>query len=74
MIILDNTPFEKTDTPLEVTKGTLVLLHGRLPHYSCENKSNKSRHAYTFHIIDGNSHYLNDNWLQRNNLTLKGFL
>ena len=28
MITLDGTPFEKTDTPLEVKKGALVLLHG----------------------------------------------
>ena len=53
LITLNKTPFEKTTTPLEVKKGTLVLLHGRLPHYSCENSSNKSRHAYTFHVIDG---------------------
>ena len=41
------------DTLLEVKKGSLILLHGRLPHYSCANKSNKSRQAYTLHIIDG---------------------
>ena len=71
---LSNEPFPLTDTILEVKKGTLVLLHGRLPHYSCENKSSKSRHAYTIHIIDGNSFYPNTNWLQRNNFPLKGFL
>tara|TARA_Y100000590_G_C15732817_1_gene1017625 strand:- start:2677 stop:3537 length:861 start_codon:yes stop_codon:yes gene_type:complete len=71
---LNNKPFPKTDTILEVKKGTLVLLHGRLPHYSCENISSKSRHAYTIHVIDGNSFYPNTNWLQRNNLPLKGFL
>jgi len=74
MITLDDTPFEKTDTALEVMKGTLVLLHGRLPHYSCENKSNKSRHAYSLHVIDGTAYYPKENWLQRNNLPLKGFL
>ena len=47
MKIIDLTPFEKTDTAIEVKKGTLVLLHGRLHHYSSENKSNKSRHAYS---------------------------
>ena len=57
MITIDSTPLEKTDTALEVEKGSLVLLHGRLPHYSCENKSSKSRHAYSFHIIDENSFY-----------------
>ena len=71
---LDNTPFEETTTPLEVKKGSLVLLHGRLPHYSCENKSSKSRHAYTIHVIDGNSFYPKTNWLQRKNLPLKGFV
>ena len=70
---LSTEPFPKTDTFLEVKKGTLVLLHGRLPHYSCENISAKSRHAYTLHVIEGNSIYLDYNWLQRPNLKLNGF-
>ena len=75
METLDNTPFDKMDTFLEVKKGTLILLHGRLPHYSCENKSDKSRHAYTLHIIDGKCKYPKFNWLQRsNNFPLKGFI
>ena len=74
MTTINDTPFEKTDTPLEVRKGTLVLLHGRLPHYSCENKSDKSRHAFTLHVIDGNSKYSKNNWLQRPSLPLRGFI
>ena len=74
MITLDPTPFEKTDTAVEVKKGSLVLLHGRLPHYSCKNKSKKSRHAYSLHIIDGNSVYPKENWLQRHSMPLKGFI
>ena len=74
MITKDLTPFEETDTPLEVQKGTLVLLHGRLPHYSSENRSKKSRHAYSLHVIDGNSLYPKENWLQRSTLPLKGFI
>jgi len=70
---LSNEPFPETDTFLEVKKGTLVLLHGRLPHYSCENKSPNSRHAYTIHAIDGKSKYLDYNWLQRPDLKLNGF-
>ena len=70
---LSNEPFPETDTFVEVKKGTLVLLHGRLPHYSCENKSPNSRHAYTIHAIDGNSKYLDYNWLQRPHLKLNGF-
>lgn len=72
---LDNTLFESLDTPLEVKKGSLILLHGRLPHFSCENKSNKSRHAYTIHIIDGSCEYPSTNWLQRSkNMPLRGFV
>jgi len=74
MITLDQTPFEKTDTPIEVKKGSLVLLHGRLPHYSCENKSKNSRHAYSLHMIDGNSVYPKENWLQRPTMPLRGFI
>ncbi len=70
---LSNEPFPETDTYVEVKKGTLVLLHGRLPHYSCENRSLNSRHAYTIHVIDGKSKYLDYNWLQRPNLKLQGF-
>ncbi len=70
---LSSEPFPNTDTFVEVKKGSLVLLHGRLPHYSCENKSLKSRHAYTLHVIDGVTKYLDYNWLQRPNLKLSGF-
>jgi phytanoyl-CoA hydroxylase len=73
MIELSNEPFPETDTFVEVKKGSLVLLHGRLPHYSCENKSSKSRHAYTLHAIEGKSKYLDYNWLQRKNLKTGGF-
>jgi len=67
-------PFDKVDLPLEVKKGSLILLHGRLPHQSGHNSSNKSRHAYTLHIIDGKASYKKTNWLQRNkNLPLRGF-
>ena len=74
MVDLSDEPFPETNTFVEVKKGTLVLLHGRLPHYSCENKSKKSRHAYTLHVIDGKAKYLDYNWLQRPNLKLGGFL
>ena len=76
MIMLDinNEEFPETDTFVEVKKGSLVLLHGRLPHYSCENTSPNSRHAYTIHVIDQNNNYPNWNWLQRPNLPLKSFM
>jgi phytanoyl-CoA hydroxylase len=51
--------------PLEVTKGSLILLHGLLPHRSFENRSSRSRHAYTLHLIKREAKYPADNWLQR---------
>ena len=51
--------------PLEVSKGTLIVLHGLLPHRSRKNKSTRSRHAYTLHVMSGSSVYPANNWLQR---------
>jgi phytanoyl-CoA hydroxylase len=59
--------------PLEARRGTLVVLHGALPHLSGPNRSDKPRHAYTLHAIDGTADYLPDNWLQRPTLPLRGF-
>jgi phytanoyl-CoA hydroxylase len=72
---LDDTPWaEEGAVPLEVPKGTLVVLHGKLPHGSGPNRSARSRHAYTLHLIDGACHYSADNWLQRGpDLPLRGF-
>lgn len=50
---------------IEVDAGTLVVMHGRLPHYSAPNRSPKSRHAYTLHFVDGRARYAPTNWLQR---------
>ncbi len=51
--------------PLEVSAGTLVVLHGLLPHWSGVNTSDRSRHAYSLHCISASAHYPADNWLQR---------
>ncbi|CAH0547789.1 unnamed protein product [Brassicogethes aeneus] len=51
-----------------VPKGSLVLIHGQVVHHSEPNKSQKSRHAYTFHIIETkNTKYSENNWLQPKN-------
>lgn len=73
--VLDDGPPPSGDlVPLEAPKGTLVLLHGRLPHQSGPNRSRRSRHAYSVHIIDGTADYPADNWLQRRpDLPLRGF-
>jgi phytanoyl-CoA hydroxylase len=48
-----------------VPKGSLVVIHGNVIHRSERNSSNKSRHAYTFHVVDfDNATYSNENWLQ----------
>ncbi|MEX1265818.1 MAG: hypothetical protein WEA08_02775, partial [Woeseia sp.] len=53
---------------------TLVIFDGRAPHLSGPNRSDKSRHAYTLHVIDRNCHYPANNWLQRrSDLPLRGF-
>ncbi len=73
---LDATPWpdERTAVPLEVSAGTLVLLHGLLPHYSAPNRSAVSRHAYTLHVTDGRSQYSARNWLQRSSdFPVRGF-
>jgi phytanoyl-CoA hydroxylase len=71
--VFDPTPWPEGElVPLEVKQGTVIVLHGLLPHRSLENRSSKSRHAYTLHIIGGNAHYPKDNWLQRT-LPLRGF-
>ncbi len=59
--------------PLEAKRGTLVLLHGALPHLSGANRSDKPRHAYSLHAIDATADYLPDNWLQRPTLKSRGF-
>ncbi len=75
---LDAMPFPEPGgpdlVPLEATAGTMVLLHGLLPHWSDVNRSDRSRHAYTVHVIDGAADYPAENWLQRRtSLPLRGF-
>lgn len=79
----DTTRFEKRNESdwdmdklkcLAVKKGTLILLHGLLPHLSFANTSPNSRHAYALHVINGDSVYSKENWLQRPaSMPLRGF-
>ena len=72
---IDATPWPTTQeaVPLEVEAGTLVVFDGMLPHYSAPNRSQRSRHAYTLHAVDGTARYSPANWLQRRTLPLRGF-
>lgn len=51
--------------PLEATAGTVVVLHGLLPHRSSPNTSPRSRAAYSLHLVEAGARYPADNWLQR---------
>ncbi len=61
------------EIPFEVTEGTVIAIHGCLPHRSDANRSDRSRAAYTLHLIEADLPYAADNWLQRPNLPLRGF-
>jgi len=63
--LADNQYNAEDFTALEVKAGSLIIFDGRFPHFSKANRSSKTRHAYTLHIIEGKSHYPAFNWLQR---------
>jgi phytanoyl-CoA hydroxylase len=73
--IYDKEPWPEDElVPLEVKKGSLILLPGLLPHRSFENRSPHSRHAYTLHLIRSEANYPTNNWLQRSEaMPLRGF-
>ncbi len=61
---LDATPYDLSDAvPLEVRQGSLIVLHGHLPHFSHPNHSARPRPAYTLHVIEADATYPPDNWL-----------
>jgi phytanoyl-CoA hydroxylase len=64
---IDAAPWPSDDVAeaVEADAGTLVVMHGRLPHYSAPNRSATSRHAYTLHAVDARTRYSPANWLQR---------
>jgi phytanoyl-CoA hydroxylase len=67
-VALDDAPLPAAPqelVPLEVPAGTLVVLHGLLPHWSDINRSPISRHAYSVHCVSGAAQYPEWNWLQR---------
>uniref|UniRef100_A0AC34F2S1 Uncharacterized protein n=1 Tax=Panagrolaimus sp. ES5 TaxID=591445 RepID=A0AC34F2S1_9BILA len=59
--VYDQTKF----IPVPVPKGSLVLIDGMVVHKSEPNTSQKSRHAYTFHVVDAHETKWSElNWLQ----------
>ncbi|HMO60447.1 MAG TPA: phytanoyl-CoA dioxygenase family protein [Ferruginibacter sp.] len=72
--VLNDEPFTMEGMlPLEVKKGTCIVLHGLLPHCSMPNTSGRSRQAYAIHCIDRSAKYPEANWLHRNRDELRGF-
>jgi phytanoyl-CoA hydroxylase len=61
--LLDARPFDALATTLEVPRGTLVVLHGHLPHASPPNRSARSRVAATLHSVDARTIWAADNWI-----------
>ncbi|XP_038600459.1 phytanoyl-CoA dioxygenase domain-containing protein 1-like isoform X2 [Tachyglossus aculeatus] len=48
-----------------VRRGGLVLIHGEVVHKSELNSSSRSRHAFTFHLMESkDTIWSQDNWLQ----------
>ena len=52
--------------PLVIGRGSLVLLHSSVVHFSHGNTSDTSRFAYSIHVVEGDGvAWPADNWLQR---------
>ena len=64
---LDARPLPRPDelSALAVAAGTLVVLHGLLPHFSGANRSPRRRLAYALHCIEAAAEYPASNWLRR---------
>ena len=51
--------------PIECGAGTLVILHGSLVHFSAKNLSDRSRQAFTLHVVEDHFQWSNDNWIKK---------
>ena len=64
---LDKTPWPTADEAIavEVEAGSVVIFHDHMPHYSSQNRSDRSRHAFTLHVAEQSANWSGRNWLQR---------
>jgi len=64
---LDKTPWphENEAMAVEVPAGSVVIFHDHMPHYSSQNLSEHSRHAFTLHVAEKSASWSRQNWLQR---------
>ena len=67
---LGRTPWPGIDEAIavEVPLGSVVIFHDHMPHYSSQNRSDFSRHAFTLHVAERTSGWSGSNWLQRRTL------
>ena len=67
---LDRSPWPDTDeaVAVEVPLGSMVIFHDHMPHYSSQNWSDFSRHAFTLHVAEKTARWSGSNWLQRRTL------
>lgn len=72
---LDPVPWDTSaKVPLPVPQGSIIVLHGLLPHMSEPNTSPASRHAYTLHLMDHGATFSPSNWLRPAPLRLQNEL
>lgn len=50
--------------PIETKAGSLVVIHGSLVHMSEKNHGERDRNVYTWHMVDKNAIWSEDNWIQ----------
>ena len=64
---LDDTPWpaDEDALALEVPAGSVVFFHDHMPHCSSQNRSDRSRQAFTMHVAESGAAWSGDNWLQR---------
>ena len=67
---LDDTPWpgEAEAVAMEMKAGSIVFFNDRMPHYSSQNTSDRSRQAFTLHFTNAGSNWSDLNWLQRRSL------
>lgn len=75
MEIADSSPWDLSgEVALEAPEGTLIVLHGLVPHRSGPNRSDRSRLAYALHAVDRSAAWSSDNWLRRTpDMPFRGF-
>ena len=64
---LDDTPWPDSGeaVAVEVPAGSVVIFQDHMPHYSSQNRSDFSRHAFTLHVAEKYASWSDNNWLQR---------